>query len=236
VADELVERLGALADMADELFAEPAETPTLERVVKLALGAVHGCDAASVSLRRSRGRAETPVATDMVAVRADCAQYELRQGPCLDAMETGEALVVARDLRSEVRWPSWTPQAVGLGLSGVLGVGLRVRKSVVASLNLYARRPAAFDAQDVRVAQLYATHAGIALSTAREVQNLRAALASRHAIGVAQGLLMARYGLRSDRAFEVLRRYSQMQNVKLRELAVDLAAGRRSLGSGGDRR
>ena len=42
---------------------------------------------------------------------------------------------------------------------------------------------------------------------------------SRHQIGIAQGILMATYGLTVDQAFDVLRRYSSHRNIKLREVA-----------------
>ena len=58
----------------------------------------------------------------------------------------------------------------------------------------------------------------------REVEGLRAALETRHMIGLAQGILMARYTLTVAQAFDYLRRLSQSGNVKLREIAVDLVA------------
>lgn len=58
----------------------------------------------------------------------------------------------------------------------------------------------------------------------REVEGLRAALGSRHTIGLAQGILMARHTLTVSQSFDYLRRRSQSDNVKLREIAVDLVA------------
>ena len=58
------------------------------------------------------------------------------------------------------------------------------------------------------------------LDTARrKVEELHTALETRHSIGLAQGLLMARYHLTTEQAFEYLRRSSQDANVKLRRLA-----------------
>ena len=56
---------------------------------------------------------------------------------------------------------------------------------------------------------------------------LNTALDTRKLIGQAQGILMERYHLDEARAFEVLRRYSQDHNVKLRQVAEDLIANRR---------
>ena len=75
-------------------------------------------------------------------------------------------------------------------------------------------------------AQIYAAHAGTAISAARKQEHLETAMQSRHTIGVAQGLLMQRYGISEAAAFQVLSRQSQEANVKLREVAkrvVDLA-------------
>jgi AmiR/NasT family two-component response regulator len=62
---------------------------------------------------------------------------------------------------------------------------------------------------------------------------LNTALDTRKLIGQAQGILMERYGLDEARAFEVLRRYSQDRNVKLREVAEHLIANRQLPSSAG---
>ena len=45
-------------------------------------------------------------------------------------------------------------------------------------------------------------------------------MATRHQIGMAQGMLMLRYGLNEDQAFHFLSRTSQDRNVKLRDIAT----------------
>ena len=58
----------------------------------------------------------------------------------------------------------------------------------------------------------------------RERENLKEAVEGRTLIGQAQGILMSRFDLDADRAFAVLRRFSQAQNIKLRavaELVID---------------
>ena len=56
--------------------------------------------------------------------------------------------------------------------------------------------------------------------------DLIAALDTRKLIGQAQGILMEHYGLDETRAFGVLRRYSQDQSIKLRDIAQHLIAER----------
>lgn len=71
-------------------------------------------------------------------------------------------------------------------------------------------------------AQIVAARVSTALSTAQNEQNLRRAIDARHEIGQAQGILMERHALSVDQAFAVLRRYSQEQNRKLREIAREV--------------
>ncbi|MCU1448730.1 MAG: response regulator with putative antiterminator output domain [Acidimicrobiales bacterium] len=58
----------------------------------------------------------------------------------------------------------------------------------------------------------------------REVAQLERALASRDMIGQAKGILMERYRITADEAFERLRVASQGLNRKLAALAEQLAA------------
>jgi hypothetical protein len=53
---------------------------------------------------------------------------------------------------------------------------------------------------------------------------LQARLASMPVIEQAKGILMAQYGWREDQAFEALRRVSQRENIKLRDLAACIVA------------
>lgn len=72
---------------------------------------------------------------------------------------------------------------------------------------------------DRAVAEEVAVHARIALAAWDSADDLARGLASRSVIGQAQGILMERFSLDADRAFQVLRRYSQDGNVKLVEVA-----------------
>ena len=53
--------------------------------------------------------------------------------------------------------------------------------------------------------------------------NLKRALEHRHRIGLAQGIIMHRYGLDEGAAFRFLARLSQAANVKLYEIAARVA-------------
>ena len=194
------------------------ETPTLQTVVERAVEVVPACDAASVSLRRRRNRSETVAASSDIARRADQLQYELAEGPCLEAVVTGGSRLSNR-LDSSEDWPRWGPRAATMGVHAILGIQLSTSDEVLGALNLYAGKPGAFTREDVDVAEIFATHATNALTAARMSSGLRTALHTRHMIGVAQGILMELYELSMDQSFELLRRYSSHSNTKLGEVA-----------------
>ena len=56
-----------------------------------------------------------------------------------------------------------------------------------------------------------------------KVEGLEEALLSRDVIGQAKGILMERLHITPDQAFEELRTVSQQHNMKLKEVAAELA-------------
>ncbi|MEI5674514.1 MULTISPECIES: GAF and ANTAR domain-containing protein [unclassified Nocardioides] len=211
-------RLAAyFAQVAEDLLADPGEV-TFERVVRRAVDVVPAADHCGITLRQRRGRAENVAATDDLVVAVDSAQYALGEGPCLDAaFKAGSR--IAHDLHADDRWPRWSRVALDHGVRSVLAIRLHAGDRTLGALNLYAARSGAFDTDTVDTALIFATHAAEALSQARLVSNLEAALESRHDIGMAQGVLAVRYDVSYEAAFTVLQRFSNDNNVKLREVA-----------------
>lgn len=216
------------AHLTQRLLADDDAQATLQRVVDLAVKTIDSCDYAGVSIRHGRSELDTPAWTDEIAIRSDQLQYELGEGPCVDAVWVDD-LYVVDDLRSETRWPHWAPAAVDLGLRSVLSIRLSTEATVVGGLNLYARDVAAYDEDDVLTAHVYALHASSAIRQTQQSDGLRVALRTRHLIGMAQGVLIARLGLDEEQAFQFLRRLSQDHNVKLRDVATTVVAHRGSL-------
>jgi hypothetical protein len=108
----------------------------------------------------------------------------------------------------------------------MLGIRLHTTATTIGSLNLYDTRPDHFTEEDRDVAHIFARHAAVALSSARETANLCKAIDARRLIGQAQGILMERFDMDADQAFAVLRRYSQDHNVKLHVVAERLISTR----------
>ncbi len=212
----------AFAEVARSLRAEHSVQTTLERIVHLAADTIDGCDHACVSLVR-RGEITTPAANDEVGPKVDEIQYEVSEGPCLDAIREHEVFVTD-DLSREERWPHFSQRvAEATGVRSALSYRLFVEADTLGALNLYSKGTAAFSEEDQAVGSIFAAHAAVALSAALNQQQLEEAVASRDVIGQAKGILMARQQVTADEAFEMLRRASQRLNVKLREVAKRVA-------------
>jgi transcriptional regulator with GAF, ATPase, and Fis domain len=207
----------AFARLSHELLSEAASEDTLRRVVTLAVETIGGCDYAGVTLKHN-GRLDTPAATDPLVNRLDRAQYDLNEGPCVAAVRIEDNVLLV-DTSTDDRWPRWAPVAAEAGIGSVFSIRLESPQHVVGALNLYSRTVDGFDHEAQLTGPIFAMHASNAIYAASEVENLAVALRTRHLIGLAQGMLMLRYGLDEDQAFRFLTRRSQEQNIKLRVVA-----------------
>lgn len=216
--DQAEEAAAMFAQISRALLAEPEEPVTLQRIADGAVEIIAACDSCGISLRDKRGSVTTPASTAPIADECDKLQYKLHEGPCLDAIWQDEAYVID-DTTRDSRWPKWAPEVAAKGVLSVLSVRLFLTTETFGSLNLYAGKPFAFRSDDVELALVYAMHAATALSAARLVTGLHEAIQTRHLIGVAQGIIVQRYGLSVEGSFEVLKRYSSHANIKLRDVA-----------------
>jgi GAF domain-containing protein len=211
-----------MVDAARDLQGEADPNATMEAAVRLAATNIRGCDAAGITLMRRRGRPETPAYTDDMALAGDLLQYTLGEGPCLDAT-WHERIVHSSDLADEPRWPTWAPRvARDHGARSMLCLQLFTHVDTLGALNLYSRTPSAFGLEDLDDGLALAAHIAVAVAASQRAEHLVQALDTRTVIGQACGILMERYELDSQRAFEVLARVSSQTNTKVRDLAREL--------------
>jgi GAF domain-containing protein len=206
-----------LADMALELEQDRDPTTILERVSHYAR-LVLDADDAGVMRTVTRQKLETPAATTDRVDQAHQLQARFDEGPCLDAM-TGRATYVTNDVRTDPRWSQWGPAVFELGIVSAVGVRLATRERGYGSLNIYADRPDAFTTADVELAEVLAAHATTAFAAAERAAGLETALESRTTIAQAQGILMQKFDIDADAAFDFLRRISQHENRRLHAVA-----------------
>jgi GAF domain-containing protein len=160
-----------------------------------------------------------------LALRLDEVQYRLGSGPCLSAASSGRASELS-DTRDPLQWSDFAAEAAGAGCRSVLSFPLPVREKVAGALNVYNREFTVADERTRTLVSRFADYAVVPVSnmylyeTAVErAQHLAAALDSRAVIDQAKGILMERFKLTPDLAFQALTRVSMETNTKVREIA-----------------
>ncbi|MEU6602781.1 GAF and ANTAR domain-containing protein [Streptomyces flaveolus] len=217
-----------MALLARDLLAQESVQATLDEIAASAVKLVEGCDAAGILAVR-KGRAVTLAACGDIVQESDRLQGELGEGPCFDLArrKDGERVYRIADLtQPQPAWKRFAHQARTLGIGSMTGVLLYTDNEDFGALNLYARRPGTFSKDIETAGWLLASHAAVALASARTIDQLEHALQTRHAIGEAMGILMERHQMSEEDAFNVLRRVSQEHNIKLRDVAQRVTSAR----------
>jgi GAF domain-containing protein len=214
--------------MARELGAMDTEAATLRRAVELAAASIGACDHAGITLVHRRGaRLETVAATSDVPSRGDRLQYDLGEGPALDAIRDLDS-TLSSDVRSDQRWPRWGARAAEeLGVASMMCFRLFASHQSYGGLSLYAARVDAFHEDDEALGLALAAQTAAALTARREIETRDVAINRRTTIGQAQGILMERHGITADEAIGILKQVSQDTNRKLFDLAEELIRTRR---------
>lgn len=210
------------ARLAQELHDADGVEETVETVVQFALHAL-SCTHAGVVLSTRGFRAEIAAVTDPALIEVYNLQIDAGEGPLMTSLRD-QSTVLVRDTMIDDRWPEWAAKVAGLGVRSVLDVPLAVGadKRSVGVLGLYGAEPDAFGLDDEAIAHILARHASVAVATARHEETMTRAVDARKLVGQAMGILMERYDVEGDRAFAILRRYSQDTNTKLRDVAQEL--------------
>jgi len=216
-----LEELGRLA------LREHTMQSLLQAVAELTKKVMPGNPETSVSLLIN-DKPSTAVYTGRLARDCDESQYGRGYGPCLHAASTGELTEIANAV-TETRWRDYVERAVEHGSLASLSVPLPITEGLDGALNIYAREPDAFDDDSRSVATRFAPYAAVAAANmyayedARDMaEHYQRALESRAVIDQAKGILMERYKLTADAAFQAMARVSMQPNPKVRDIAETL--------------
>ena len=206
-------------------FAEHSLDSIVRTVTELTARVLPGEPIASVTILRD-GRPATVASSGDLAFDLDQEQYRLGSGPCLTAASTGQPAEIA-DTRADRQWPEFAALAAKAGCDSLLSVPLPVQEQVSGALNVYARELTAADQRTRDLLTRFTAYAVVPVSnmylyeTAVErAEHLQAALDSRAVIDQAKGILMERFRLTPDAAFQALTRVSMETNTKVRDVAL----------------
>ncbi|MBB5834887.1 GAF and ANTAR domain-containing protein [Kribbella italica] len=217
----------AFARLAVELHDASGVDDTVEAVVQFALQALN-CTYAGLALSTRGQASEIAAVTDPVVADVYTLQIDTEDGPLVTSLRD-RSTVLIRDTHTDERWPKWAAKVSALGVRSVLDVPLMLGDDArtVGVLGLYSPEPDAFGPDDEAIAEILARHATIAVATARHEETMALAVDARKLVGMAMGILMERFDIDGDRAFAILKRYSQDTNTKLRDVAQELVDTRR---------
>lgn len=217
--------------LADTLVADFDVLEVLDVLVRACVDTL-GSTAAGLLLGDQRGQLRVMAASAESSRLLEVFQIQNDEGPCLDCFRTRQPVSVP-DLSIAVgQWPRFVPVAVASGFRSVHALPMRLRDTTIGALNLFHGDEVALTVEELRVAQALADTATIGILQQRALQSsnlmaeqLQTALNSRVAIEQAKGVLAATGGLDMEQAFQALRRHARDHNLRLSDLAREIATG-----------
>jgi GAF domain-containing protein len=217
----------SFAELSRIMLGDQPLSETLGRVAQLAKETIPGAGEVSVTLMQD-GKPFSVVFTGQLASDLDERQYEAGFGPCTDAAISGETITID-DTSDDPAYPDFGRLAHRRGVTHTMSIGLPVERQTIGGMNIYGTEGPPFDEAKQELARAFAGYAAVAVANAglyasvtTLAGNLQRALASRGVIDQAKGILMGRYGVSADAAFELLAKRSQAEQRKLRDVAADL--------------
>src|SRR4051812_27540294 len=164
---------------------------------------------------------DTVAASHPLVHQVDALQYEFKQGPCVDAVR-GEWQARSDDIGEDSRWPVYGPKAAGLGIHSQMGIQLFDEPGIIAGVNLYSGRCGAFDDDTAEAAMMFAIQAAHTLGRVITEKQFIDAMTSQTTIGRAIGVIMQRFELDHQRAFELMTRVARINDMTIEALAVEI--------------
>lgn len=173
-------------------------------------------------------------ASDDVSALIEEAQYELGEGPCVDAWRSDEPVSEPDLVHPDIaRWPAFTPRATAAGARSVFGFPLQVGGVRLGALDLYRDTPGQLsDAQYADAVVI----AGIAAETVLLLQagapegqvaaELEQASNFQYVVHQASGMVAAQLETTVAQALIRLRAHAFGSGQPLGELAHDVVARR----------
>ncbi len=220
-------RAKALSALARFQVTDATVGGTLNRIAEITLEAMPAAAIAGMTMLGDDEQPTTAIYTNPDSPEIDSAQYREGKGPCLDAWREKRVFRVGRVEDCEDVYPAFSAACKEHGVLSTLSLPMISGDVAVGAMNLYSHVPEGFTDDDEAVGMDLAGAAGSVLAnvsaywTAFDLsQQLNEAMKTRAVIEQAKGMLMARSpGMTADDAFDLLRKASQRENVKLRMIA-----------------
>lgn len=218
---------------ADAVSGSPSAALCVDCATVMSLSAV------GMSLVNDAGHQGVFGASGPLATRLEERQFELGEGPSLDAARADEPIVYS-DLGTEAmtRWPGFGPVALEAGVRALLALPVRVGAIRMGALSLYRSAPGDWDADGTLTALTYAEAAVMVLLRLQvETQpgpalhpDLEAPVEHRAEVHQATGFLSVQASVTLAEALLLLRAHAFSSGRPLLEVSRDVLAGRLRIG------
>jgi GAF domain-containing protein len=223
--------IGSLVELADNLVAD---FDIVDLLTLLSDRCVEALDvaAAGVMIASPDGHLQVVASSSDTMRTLELFQLQSDQGPCLDAYRSGQP-VINQDLNTNIgRWPRFSPHAIAAGFRSTHSLPMHLHDQTIGALNMFRAGNGTLEPDDVTAAQALADVATIAILQHRATANTQAlndqlnhALNSRIVIEQAKGKISEAAHLDMDQAFQRLRHHARNHNLRLTDLAHDIATG-----------
>jgi hypothetical protein len=209
-----------VADVVQLVHQEAIDVDLLiGELTERAAKSVPGARYAGITVADRDGAVHTASSTGRYPELLDKIQQAHREGPCLSAAWE-QRVIRIDDLALDRRWPVYSRDAVEqTPIRSIVSFQLFTEHQMMAALNLFAEQPDVFDDDAVELGLIFATHTALAWKIARRETQFRRALASRDILGQAKGMVMERFKIDAEQAFELLKRLSQNSNTPVAAVA-----------------
>ena len=192
-------------------------TGALSRLVT-GVAEVLGADAAAV-LVVSDGALEVLAATSHRAADLEIHQVQADEGPCIDALHSGEDVAVHGQDDLEARWPVAGPLIARSGYVAVQATPLRWHGTTFGALNVFASEADRFRGLEAECRALADAVTMVIVSgrlgDAELTESLRAALTGRAVVEQAKGAVSHVLGVDMSAAFDALVAFAGVEGLTL---------------------
>lgn len=217
----------ALAEACAELaraMAQPDAADSVLPGIAAHAGSVLGVRTTALVLEDGAERSVVGATDGLVTSLLD-AELKLREGPTVDAFDTGTASRVHTLVDVGEAWPRWVSQARALGVGAWLAVPSGAEDATVV-VTVGSTRPRHWQDVEVAAAQVLAdlasgwvSHTHELARVRRTVEQLEDALENSLVIEQAKGIIAGELGCTLDQAFALLRQHARTHSITVRSVA-----------------
>jgi hypothetical protein len=183
----------AFADAAAALVGEADVADVLHHLVT---DCAHVLDAAAVAIlaRDADGELSLLSATSHRVAELEMLQVQRTEGPCIDVLDTNEALSLSGADQLRTRWSDVGPAIIDAGYTSVQAFPMRWRGVALGGLNLFREAPPSTP-PSVAVGQAFADVAtltvvhSVPVSTDQAAARLHEAISARELVEQAKGVI-----------------------------------------------